>query len=780
MERIPQVMYGNPARTPESKMYLGLPILSSVYLNFTNTGFKYSDLISHTSPSGVTDDSLHLNIDNMLGKLSKYNFIGAGLNTDLFSFGLRLGSNFFRLGITEKVQFRFGYPKDFMKFVLKGNGAFLGQTASFKDFGVDASHYREYGLGFSRDLDPKLTVGVYLKYLYGMENINTENSDVSLTTAEQDFQLTSLATYRVNTSYPTSTTVDDSGVVHTKYDMGNTHSYLFGSGNRGFAADFGAVYKLNDHFEFTASLLNLGSIRWKSGVTNYSATGANVSFDGLDFSAYLGDTSTSQRDSALKHLGDSLSAQFKPTTTYEPYTTKLSPQIMLGANYYLSEHYFAGILLRAELNKYVFMPSMTLSFNGRLTQLMSASVSYSILNKSYNNIGFGLASTIAAQQLYLVTDNVLGMFLPQNAKNINVRFGYIFVFGHKGLKVEKPKPIDKPIDKPKVTPPVKATKKDKDGDGILDEVDKCPDTPGLAIFQGCPDTDNDSVPDIEDNCPDVPGLVSMKGCPDKDGDGITDKEDNCPDVAGLAKYHGCPDTDGDGIIDSEDSCKTIPGTALLHGCPDRDGDGITDSEDQCPDNPGPIIFHGCPDSDGDGILDKDDECPTEPGLKIYQGCPDRDLDGVPDKFDQCPDTYGSKENHGCPLVEVKDTLKTAKLTQQEQQALKTAFENLNFESGSAVIRGSSLGSLDTLAEVMKKKPELKLYIAGHTDNVGDAGYNLQLSQDRANSVKVYLVSKGVDGSKITTEGFGLTRPAFSNDTEEGQAKNRRVELKLTQ
>ncbi len=112
------------------------------------------------------------------------------------------------------------------------------------------------------------------------------------------------------------------------------------------------------------------------------------------------------------------------------------------------------------------------------------------------------------------------------------------------------------------------------------------------------DRDGDGVLDADDRCPDVPGLAALKGCPDKDGDGIADIDDKCPDVAGVAKYQGCPipDTDGDGINDEQDKCPTVKGLARYQGCPipDTDGDGVNDEEDKCPTRPGPASNQGCP------------------------------------------------------------------------------------------------------------------------------------------------------------------------------------------
>lgn len=310
---------------------------------------------------------------------------------------------------------------------------------------------------------------------------------------------------------------------------------------------------------------------------------------------------------------------------------------------------------------------------------------------------------------------------------------------------------------------------DRDGDKVSDKKDECVDTPGIWAFKGCPDTDGDGIKDVEDLCPETPGLAEFQGCPDRDGDKIPDKDDACPDLAGLAAYKGCPDTDEDGIIDPNDSCPTVKGLPAFNGCPDRDGDGVQDSEDQCPDLPGPLANQGCPDTDNDGLFDNVDKCPTVYGSKENDGCPwpDTDGDGLYDKDDDCPTIPGVIENRGCP-----------KIAKEEQEILNTAFENLEFESGKAIILASSFKSLDDLAALLLKKPDWKLQIAGHTDNKGDAKKNMTLSKNRAEAVKKYLAGKGVDPARLKAEWYGQTKPIATNATPEGRQKNRRVEMNV--
>jgi outer membrane protein OmpA-like peptidoglycan-associated protein len=288
---------------------------------------------------------------------------------------------------------------------------------------------------------------------------------------------------------------------------------------------------------------------------------------------------------------------------------------------------------------------------------------------------------------------------------------------------------------------------------------------GLDIFLASkPDQDKDGIPDDQDHCPQVPGVASANGCPDRDGDGIGDKVDACPEVPGKAELDGCPDEDGDGISDKDDACPHKPGPALTNGCPDTDGDGVADKDDACPEVAGKPELKGCPDEDGDGITDADDACPKHPGPKSTKGCPDRDNDGVADSEDKCPDVTGLKAYQGCVPEAVK------KFT--------GAIQGITFDTGKATIKPSSFSTLDKAVAVLKQFPELKLAIEGHTDDVADDAFNLKLSQERADSVRSYLLGKGIEASRLRAVGYGETRPKADNKTSSGRALNRRIEFTI--
>jgi OOP family OmpA-OmpF porin len=331
---------------------------------------------------------------------------------------------------------------------------------------------------------------------------------------------------------------------------------------------------------------------------------------------------------------------------------------------------------------------------------------------------------------------------------------------------------------------------DKDGDGVPDKADKCPDVVGPRENQGCPwpDRDGDGVLDKDDRCPDVAGPRENQGCPwpDRDGDGVLDKDDKCPGEPGPAENQGCPwpDQDKDGVPDKDDKCPNEAGPKENQGCPvpkDTDGDGIPDKDDRCPNEAGPRENQGCPwpDGDKDGVLDKDDKCPREPGPAENQGCPwpDRDKDGVPDKDDNCPDQPGPASNKGCPEkgpVLTKDEVKID--------------EKVMFKTGSATILKKSYGILNAVADLMKKFPDQtkKVEVQGHTDDVGSAKANKRLSQRRAEAVMKYLVKKGISKKRLSAKGFGPEQPLVQVDKKKmskaelkaAREQNRRVQFKI--
>jgi outer membrane protein OmpA-like peptidoglycan-associated protein len=221
--------------------------------------------------------------------------------------------------------------------------------------------------------------------------------------------------------------------------------------------------------------------------------------------------------------------------------------------------------------------------------------------------------------------------------------------------------------------------------------------------------------------------------------------------------------------DKRDNKKQKTDTVYKSGVSDRDHDGVVDSMDECPDSAGPVALMGCPDRDGDGVPDIHDKCPDVPGSKNFQGCPapDTDGDGVNDDDDKCPLVKGTKENFGCPPI--KPELVTR---------MKHASDRIFFVRARSAIEAVSFGELDHVVEILQDDTTLRLRIEGYTDSEGPDEREIKLSLRRAEAVARYLAMNGINPSRMDIVGLGKTKPIAPNDSPEGMARNRRVEMVL--
>ena len=247
---------------------------------------------------------------------------------------------------------------------------------------------------------------------------------------------------------------------------------------------------------------------------------------------------------------------------------------------------------------------------------------------------------------------------------------------------------------------------------------------------------------------------------DYDADGFYGSVDQCPDELedqdGFEDHDGCPD-------------------------PDNDGDGVPDAVDRCPGTPTgmPVRTDGCVDNDfdGDGIPNQEDDCPEDPeDLDDHaddDGCPDPDNDGdnIVDRVDKCPNEAenlnGFMDEDGCPEdPDEKVTVTKEKLVIADQ---------VYFETAKAKIRQESHAILDEVARALEENPQIELLrIEGHTDDRGSEDYNQKLSQQRAESVRDYLIDEGIAAERLIAVGYGEAKPIAPNETKEGRGRNRRV------
>lgn len=646
------------------------------------------------------------------------------------------------------------------------------------DLSIQSMTWAEYGAVYGRVLIDKephfLKAGARVKMLQGIQAGYMFIEGFEYSFANDD----SLTVFETDVSYGHS----------DNFDPANPdRDYVFKS-NPALGFDFGIVYEYrpngkkyqyNMDGEYDVWRADKNKYKWKVGasVTDIGRIKYDKAPGSRDFHAQIeGWNITNIDPTKIEEFDDTLLLRFEELPNDErSFMMQLPTAVSLQIDYHIWNDFYVNFTpfwaFKRESNRnrvhYITTYSITPRYDHKWFGAF-VPMSYN----AYGNTAVGLSLRVGP--LIFGTTNLLPYFTKVN------------IFGgdaHVALKI----PLFK-----------KSMPRDRDDDGVSDRKDECIDIPGNWTFRGCPDTDGDGLADVNDDCPADSGVIALRGCPDRDQDEIIDKFDKCPDLFGSFAFGGCPDTDGDSIIDPEDQCPELAGILLYKGCPDTDGDSIVDPEDLCPEHAGPKSNQGCPDRDQDGIFDYLDECPEKAGPQDNNGCPwpDTDEDGILDKDDRCPNNPGPAENYGCPYTDTdgdgvydkddncpnvagpEENFGCPVLEEEEKEILKTAFSNLEFETGKAVIRPGSFGSLDELAALLLKKAEWKLKLSGHTDDVGNDQDNLILSKRRAEAVKEHLVKKGVAPEAVRVEFYGETQPIADNTTEEGRQKNRRVEMEI--
>lgn len=419
MPSIPQITQVDPASFPDSKLDIGLPIISSVYGSAFNTGFAFSDILTQDANGNVMPD-----VNGAMSKMRENNFLVLNANTDLLFLGFKKGNNFYSFNVTEKVDFTFNYPKDLIIMALEGNGNnLLGERASFDGLGMDFTHWREYAVHWVHDVDHKFSYGARLKYLYGMENFNTQVSYMGITTDQNTHALTFDMNFEFQSAGLPLVVFDDSinaiGAIDTAdndmmtqagFTEGNISNYLFGRQNNGVGLDFGFNYHVNDKLLLEASVLDLGFISWNQYTSNSNLSEWDYTYSGIeDAITVFGNGSSVQ---FLKDvLEDSIEMSLKENFTYSTpsYRTALRTKIYASMEYIVDHNNFISLTGYSSFVRNRWRRGLGIAYNYHLGDFLSATASYSIYNRSYSNVGLGVSINAGPLEIYFLTDNILAL-----------------------------------------------------------------------------------------------------------------------------------------------------------------------------------------------------------------------------------------------------------------------------------------------------------------------------------------------------------------------------------
>lgn len=424
MHSLPQSTIQNPAFEPKYKFSLGFAG-SSIGLQATNSGFAFNELVKRQG------DSLVVDLTRFSKALAKKNYITATGDVDAFRLQFKAGQWIFMGNITARTYARIMFPKDLVAIAAEGTAKFIGETANISPE-VHGQTWAEFGLGASKKISDKLRIGGRFKYLAGLASATTTRSNVTLEVGEE-YDLTVKAGAQLVSS----------GLNTDEFEWQQQLK-----GNHGLGVDLGATFKLTNKLTLSASIIDLGYIKWKTNLNRltWNPETAQYTFKGIDLEEAFEDNSKYWDDQM-----DSIEDAFDVTDEDGglAFKTILPTKFFAGAQYSVVRNFNVGGVVSGEVFEGRLSPGLTISANKHFGKVLSMSLSYGASNRSWANLGAGMSINLAPFQFYVVGDNLLKAPLSlaansdlnnflKNAQVMNVRMGLNFVWGWQ----REPKPVE--------------------------------------------------------------------------------------------------------------------------------------------------------------------------------------------------------------------------------------------------------------------------------------------------------------------------------------------------
>ena len=432
---IPQANQLNPAYFRLCRVYVELPVIASIRTNIRNTGFGFHDVIE--PGTGAQSDIYFVDFTKIDRRLKNINHAQVATDVNLLGFSFGLKEWYLTFGIANHSDGLLTYPHD----LLSVRDEFLtipsptGKPVNLSSLGAEVTIWNSIGVSAAKEISPGMKIGIRVKYLQGMANAITRRTTFLINPITDPAGLQANLRSNLNSSFPVSVGFDPSGMVN-RLDFTNwldnfAGDYIFNR-NRGVAFDAGVVYDYNDETQITASITDLGFIRWKKNINRFSTSGflfftdtSLVRFRNVDGNSNL-----------IRSIRDSISGSF--TSTSKPYTTLTPIKLFGGITHEISPNLRAGAMTRIEIYDLRILPSLTLSLNYTPVPFLAASVSYTVMNNKFNQIGAGIALGNRVVQFYLTADNIpvrymkdngSALFWPYNARMFSLHTGINLLFG---------------------------------------------------------------------------------------------------------------------------------------------------------------------------------------------------------------------------------------------------------------------------------------------------------------------------------------------------------------
>ncbi len=423
MHRIPQANLLNPAVQIECPVYVGVPFLSSLHLNLNSTGFSYNDIAMETSA----------NFPSLVLQMHSWDYLSGELHYTPVSFGFMYDNEqYFNFAWTERVESKLFVSKKLMSLLANGNTQFVGPGMVTSNPGINGFYYREFSFGYSYELQSNTLVGLHAKVLFGLGGVFTRRKTIDIDIDALTYNIDAQWNPKVDVSYPLTVSTDAEGnVTGVGASRFSPLPFFLNFSNPGFAFDLGFI-KPGDRVTWSGSILDLGFIWWSGKSSRFSNQGHFI---------FRGATPDDLLDPAayIDMLADSINNQVQFQHQYSGFTTLLNPKAYLGATYDINKNLQAGAVFRTEWYPGRPVMGFTLLASAITNKGSALSLTYTIQNGSFANIGAALNLGGERFQFYLLSDNLLAPFFPEKVRNANLRFGFNMFWGciQKKKKVKK-------------------------------------------------------------------------------------------------------------------------------------------------------------------------------------------------------------------------------------------------------------------------------------------------------------------------------------------------------
>lgn len=439
LQNIPESNDLNPSLKPNCKWYIGVPGVNSVYFQEHND-LTYSDIL-YTKAN--TDSVFHpLNnsgyFDEFRKIIEETSLFNVDMSETLLRFGFKINNGYFHFSNSVKTSVNYKLPKDIAWII---NGMANAEKVDFKTFGVDAISYHEFSFGYSHDIKHNLTVGAKFKLLRGIYGVTTDIDEAYIYSSTKYWKTKLDGT--VNISGPVEIIDEDPNdnkideINSLDMDYGPVEDALYGKSNPGFAFDLGAEYVLNEKWKFSASLIDLGRIKWDANLNNIHYE-TDQKLEALDTDVADWDD---LGDAAEEYL-DEIEDEVYSSTSQSSFKSNLPAKLYIGSAYELTPNVSFGVLSNTRFYKDRSTESLMFSANLNAYKWITSSLSYNLNFDGPETLGFTLGLNAGAVQFYVATDYLYYKYdkiimdgdkfsVPKDFSDLRVQFGFNLLFGRR-------------------------------------------------------------------------------------------------------------------------------------------------------------------------------------------------------------------------------------------------------------------------------------------------------------------------------------------------------------